>query len=109
MEPHIINRSLSLMTAVIFFVAYGKKIRTMDDEYVTIAHNAMEGLNKASVPGAYLIELIPFAKYIPSWFPGAKVKRDAEQTYPWVRMLMEKPYGEVKRAVVSSYFLTCVV
>lgn len=96
---HRYNR---LVAAVIFLVVYGKKISGMEDEYVSLAHHAMNGLNKVSVPGAYWIDYVPFAKYIPSWLPGTTAKKDAEECLSWVTAMKEKPYGEVKAAIVSS-------
>ncbi|KAJ7468777.1 hypothetical protein FB451DRAFT_1401131 [Mycena latifolia] len=30
-------------------------------------------------PGAFLIEVLPILKYVPSWFPGANFKRLAKK------------------------------
>lgn len=90
-----------LVVSVIFSTTYGKKISGPDDEYVTIAHNAVHGGGLALVPGRFWVEFMPLLRYIPSWVPGAAFQKVAEKTRPWVLQTKEKGYNEAKEANVS--------
>lgn len=39
-------------------VAYGMEVRDNDD-FITVAEEAMEGLSAAAVPGAFIVDLLP--------------------------------------------------
>jgi hypothetical protein len=41
-------------------------------------------------------------RYIPTWFPGAKFKRDAQSIKPNVRAQFEVPYDMVKEKMVIA-------
>ncbi|KAH8093203.1 CyP450 monooxygenase [Cristinia sonorae] len=90
------------VTSVIFFVAYGRKIASMDDEYVTLAEIAVDGVSQALVPGAWWVEFLPFLKHVPSWVPGTTSKKLAEKYRPHVINMINKPYEEVKVALVRT-------
>ncbi|TCD61737.1 hypothetical protein EIP91_007986 [Steccherinum ochraceum] len=87
-----------LFTAIIFDVAYGKRISGMNDEYVVTAEEALASL--AAAPGVYWIEYgMPLLKHIPSWVPGMKSKKTAEKVLPLVLNMKDTPYAEVKAEV----------
>ncbi|KAH8091048.1 cytochrome P450 [Cristinia sonorae] len=88
-----------LIAAIIVTVTYGKRIASMDDEYVTVVQTAMEGLSKATVPGMFWIEFFPFLKHVPSWVPGMTSKKIAEWYKQFVIEMREKAFLEVKAAV----------
>lgn len=73
----------------------------MDDEYIKTAEVAAEGLIKAMVPGAFLVELFPFLGHLPSWLPGARSKKFAMKYLPHVKRLRDQSYLEVKNAIVG--------
>ena len=91
-----------LITSIIFSVTYGKKINNMDDEYVTYAQRGVEGISQATIPGIYWVEYIPLLKYIPSWVPGTTSRKLADKYLPYVLGMRDKPYNEVKAAMVRQ-------
>ncbi|KAI0819582.1 CyP450 monooxygenase [Trametes gibbosa] len=66
-----------LVAASILSLGYGIEITSHDDHYVKMLHKALKLMEAASVPGKYLVELIPSLQYLPNWFPGTQFKRDA--------------------------------
>jgi len=90
------------VTSVIFYVTYGKKIATMDDESVVAARLSVEGLSTAIVPGAFWIEFLPFLRYLPSWIPFMSSKRTAEEYLTHVINMRDKPYFEVKDSLARG-------
>ena len=69
-----------------------------------MAQTVMEGFGKANIPGIYLVDYFPILKHVPSWVPGTAAKRLAEHYAPYVVSSREKPYEEVKQAIVSVFF-----
>lgn len=92
---------IRLITSIIFVVTYGKKIETLEHEYVTMAEIALEGLNKSSIPGEHWVEFLPFLRFLPTWLPGTRSRRIAEHYLPFVTKMFDQPYAEIKAAVVS--------
>jgi hypothetical protein len=70
---------------------YGIAIQEYDDLYVSIAEEpclSLNGVAQAGIPGALWVDLIPFLKYVPSWFPGAGFQRKATR---WRGVLTQWP------------------
>ncbi|KAH9483711.1 Cytochrome P450 monooxygenase COX2 [Psilocybe cubensis] len=64
--------------AMIMDIAYGARVEdSSTDPHVLKIEEALEGLTEAGVPGAFLVDIMPILKYVPSWFPGAGFKRKA--------------------------------
>ncbi|KAF7311496.1 Cytochrome P450 [Mycena kentingensis (nom. inval.)] len=64
-------------SAVILRIAYGYELKDESDPLLELVRNVMEEFSEAAVPGAFLVDLIPLLKYVPSWMPGAGFKRKA--------------------------------
>ncbi|KAF7350121.1 Cytochrome P450 [Mycena venus] len=82
---------------IIMSVAYGIDVLPSNDPYVSLAYEAVETLSNAGVPGKYLVDSLPILKYVPSWFPGAGFKRDAEEWTKLSQRLADAPLAETKR------------
>jgi hypothetical protein len=77
----------------------------VDDQYedplVNIAEKAMQGFARASEPGAFLVDIIPLLKYVPSWVPGAGFQKEAVRMRSELEKLYDVPYAFVKREMVK--------
>ncbi|ESK84364.1 cytochrome p450 [Moniliophthora roreri MCA 2997] len=87
-----------MFAATIMDIAYGIPVEKRSDEYIEIAETALEGLSAAAVPGAYLVDQLPFLKYVPSWFPGASFQRKAAYWKYLSETMVHKSYNAVKDA-----------
>ncbi|KAF8880411.1 cytochrome P450 [Infundibulicybe gibba] len=56
--------------ATIMAILYGHNISSLDDEFVCIAEEALDGGAKAVLPGAALVNIFPALRHIPPWLPG---------------------------------------
>jgi hypothetical protein len=62
--------------ALILDLTYGYKIKEEgSDPLVDLADKALIEFSIVTTTGAFLVDLLPWLKYIPSWFPGAGFKR----------------------------------
>ena len=75
-------------------------INDLDDDYVKLAQLAMEGMALGRIPGAHWVEYFPIMKWIPGWVPGAGFKKLANVYKPIVEEMAQKPFMEVRDAVV---------
>ncbi|KAJ0421285.1 cytochrome P450 [Aspergillus carlsbadensis] len=79
--------------AVILKIAYGYDIDPHGpDPLVALANEALENFSVAATPGAWMVDTIPFLKYLPNWFPGAGFKRTAATWRKNLLTTIEKPY-----------------
>lgn len=100
--PASLNRwTVSSFTGgIVLALGYGIQVKHMDDPYIKLAQRAIGLLNDASGPGKYLVDVIPWLKYIPDWFPGAKFKRDAKEWRKVTEEFKESPFQATKQDMV---------
>ncbi|KAF8189525.1 cytochrome P450 [Mycena galopus ATCC 62051] len=94
---HFMEHFRQWASKIIMSVTYGIDVLPSEDPYVSLAYQAVEGLSYAGVPGRYLVDALPILKYVPSWFPGARFKRDAEEWKRFSQRLADVPLAETKR------------
>ena len=67
------------------------------DPLITLADRALDQFSQATVPGRWLVDLIPIIAHTPEWFPGVEFKRLARI---WRRTLLKSvniPYNFAKK------------
>lgn len=74
LEAHLQRESGSLMLETLYGYTANAKGR---DPLVVLINKFMAAFNDAAVPGAWLIDVIPWLKYVPDWMPGAGFKKTA--------------------------------
>ncbi|RPD54269.1 cytochrome P450 [Lentinus tigrinus ALCF2SS1-6] len=87
-----------LFTAVIMRVVYGLDLKP-DDDYIHTGDRAITAFNLAFLPGRYLVETFPIMRFIPTWFPGAKFKRDAAGWRDAVLRMRNEPWEGAVKAI----------
>ncbi|KAI0145193.1 cytochrome P450 [Xylariaceae sp. FL1272] len=83
--------------ATVLDIAYGYTAETDgDDVLINMVHNSMDNFARAAVPGAFMVDILPFLKYMPTWMPGTGFKRTAQEWAAELLDIAEKPYAYVK-------------
>ncbi|KAM0289149.1 hypothetical protein ACHAO9_006369 [Fusarium lateritium] len=78
--------------SVILKIAYNYTAEPFkEDVLINMAGKSMDDFATAGVPGAFLVDILPFY-----WMPGANFKRLARQWSSELEDLLEKPYAFVK-------------
>lgn len=85
-------------------IAYGIEIKQDNDPYIEASAEGVHPVIAAAAPGAFLVDSIPLLKYVPAWFPGASFQRKARRWRALARTMLEMPYAEAKRLIVSTEF-----
>ena len=91
---------LSSTGAIAISLAYGLKFRDVNDPFIGLAQRAIKSLLDAAIPGAFLVDLIPWLKYVPEWMPGAGFQKQANE---WKRLQKDFhniPYDEALKNLV---------
>ncbi|KAI0635409.1 cytochrome P450 [Trametes polyzona] len=79
---------------LILSLTYGLSVETADSEYICQAEDTMRIVTKATVPGAFLCDLMPWMKYLPSWLPFHK---EALHGREMIDRMVSKPFDLVMR------------
>lgn len=85
---------------IILKLAYGYEVQGEHDPYVELVGEVMDQFGEAFRPGAYLVDMLPFLRYLPSWFPGTGFKRTAVQWRETLEQMVDVPFNMVKQRVV---------
>lgn len=83
-------------------ITYGIEVLAENDPYVEMAEAALDSVNRASTPGAYMVDVFPLLKFVPAWVPGAGFQRKAKE---WKRLLddvIDMPYAVLKKQMASE-------
>ena len=89
-----------MVTSTITSATYGRPIPSKDDEYFIMAQMAMEGIDKAVIPGVHWVDYFPILRHVPSWVPGAAAQKLAKFYRPYLKVLREMPFLGVKEDMV---------
>ena len=93
----------SLFAATITKIAYGIDVQESDDPYILRAEDALDGLNQATIPGAFWVDFFPILKYVPRWFPGAGFQKKAAGWREINAIMIEKPFRYVEEQLVGGH------
>lgn len=89
----------SMVGATILDVAYGIEVQPLNDPYIRTAEAAFASVSQATLPGAFLVDMLPILKYMPSWMPGAGFKRKAKAWKKLADDVLEVPFATMKQAM----------
>ncbi|KUI57327.1 O-methylsterigmatocystin oxidoreductase [Cytospora mali] len=91
--------------AIILKLGYGYTINPHElDPLVDIADRALEQFSAATVPGVWLVDTLPFLRYLPEWMPGAGFKKTARQWKATLMELAERPMQFVRKQMVEQHY-----
>ena len=93
----------STFAATIMKIGYGIVVQESDDPYISIAEEVLNGAAEAGIPGTFLVDMSPFLKYVPSWFPGAGFQKKASRWRELVTTMAEKPFRHVQEQLVLIF------
>ncbi|KAF8168214.1 cytochrome P450 [Crassisporium funariophilum] len=88
--------------SIVLKVAYGYEVKAENDFYIKLAKEAIQPLFLVVHAGTYLVEYLPLLKNIPTWFPGATFKRQAEIWSRTAKDLCDIPFDKVKQAMANG-------
>ncbi|SJL11893.1 uncharacterized protein ARMOST_15307 [Armillaria ostoyae] len=104
-RPEDFMTHLRYMAArVIMSITYGIDTLPEGDPFVTTAEDALHTIAMAARPGAFLVDSLPFLKYVPAWFPGAGFQRKASEWKVLARRMVDMPYEKAIRLIADDSY-----
>lgn len=88
--------------SIILKLVYGYNVQSHQDGYVELANEAMKGLSQVVHAGSFLVDFLPILKYVPSWLPGAKFKRQAKEWSRSSLALKNRPFDLLKTSIANG-------
>ena len=92
----------STFAAITMRISYGIELQQANDKYFAMIERLAEVGESITVPGRFLVEAIPWLRFIPSWLPGAGFKRYAAAAKRDILYTVDYLFGTAKDAMVSS-------
>ena len=86
--------------AIILKMSHGYDIREDNDLVVSVVDTATEQFSLATSPGAFLVDVFPVLRYMPSWLPGAGFQRKAIEWKRVIDQMADIPHEFVKARMV---------
>ncbi|KAH9162720.1 cytochrome P450 [Lactarius sanguifluus] len=65
--------------AIMLRISHGYKPKAEGDSLIRVADEATTHLNVLLSPGLFAVDLLPFLRYIPEWFPGGGFHKTARE------------------------------
>ncbi|KAG6887848.1 hypothetical protein C0995_012238 [Termitomyces sp. Mi166 len=96
---------LRFSTSIIIQVGYGHQIVSDNDQYLNIAQECCQIAKELGPLGATPVDIFPFLRFFPSWFPGTYFSNFAQNSFRAFRRLREYPYHQMSKGTARPSFL----
>ncbi|THH14168.1 hypothetical protein EW146_g6132 [Bondarzewia mesenterica] len=83
-------------------IAYAHDVEPSGDRYIDIAERSVAMVSNSVFPGAVLVNVFPFLRNLPDWFPGTYFKTYAKRCAALTREMRDKPFEAVKACMVDG-------
>ncbi|KAI0320146.1 cytochrome P450 [Amylostereum chailletii] len=88
--------------STILLLLYGYDAESLDDDFLSLAEDFMDAVNKVILPGAVLVNVFPLLKYLPSWLPGMGFKTSAARCKEVGYRARQRGYDYVKERMAEG-------
>ncbi|CAE7069787.1 unnamed protein product [Rhizoctonia solani] len=91
------------VAAEILSSVYGYTVEDTRDPLVRDSATLVENFTIAAIPGNFLVNFVPWLKYVPEWFPGAQWKRNIMEWRQLKDRVVDGPYEWTKSQIASGF------
>ncbi|KIJ60639.1 hypothetical protein HYDPIDRAFT_116936 [Hydnomerulius pinastri MD-312] len=99
-QPDEFAKALHLASGrIIQSVTYGFAVNTPSELYLHDMEKTMEMVTEYVRPGAFLVDIFPFLKHLPAWFPFNTIHKTAAAGRELLLRSSDRPFGHVKQLV----------
>ncbi|KAJ7638494.1 cytochrome P450 [Roridomyces roridus] len=88
--------------AIILRISHGYVVKENNDPFVQLAEKATEQFALSTAPGAFMVDLIPALRHVPTWFPLTGWRVKANIWAATLHQMVEQPYNFVKHQMVAG-------
>ncbi|KAK7049434.1 hypothetical protein VNI00_006035 [Paramarasmius palmivorus] len=79
--------------ATIIGIMYGHDVASNNDYFVDLAEKALGTFVTFAATSGALVNIFPFMRYLPAWFPGCGFQYIVREGRDWVHDMVDKPYS----------------
>jgi len=94
--------------SAIMRIVYGYDLERDDDPLLCHANMVMEDFSEACGVGKWIVDVLPFLKYVPAWVPGAGFKNVAQKMRADVDKFYDGPFNLVKQRMADGTAVSSV-
>ncbi|KAJ7653505.1 cytochrome P450, partial [Mycena rosella] len=87
----------TVAAAIVMATIYGYDIKPTHDKFVDLSEEAVKRVCESVFPGAFLVNSLPFLRYLPSWFPGCSFQRYGQETKELLAEMRDVPLEFVRK------------
>jgi hypothetical protein len=91
---------LSMAGEIIILITYGIKVKEYDDPFIIAAEKGVRAAFQATIPGSFLVDMMPWLRWVPEWMPGAGFQKVARECKEQAEIMLNDPLNATKRDVV---------
>ncbi|KAJ8088052.1 hypothetical protein PM082_013603 [Marasmius tenuissimus] len=86
-------------------VAYGWPVKDDDDYLVSLMKEAFAVSEELTRPGRWLVDVFPWLRFIPSWFPGGGFHLKAKEYREKMDPIDQFPHARVKEQMATGSYI----
>ncbi|KAF4617510.1 hypothetical protein D9613_005757 [Agrocybe pediades] len=83
-------------------LAYGLPIKRTDDPLIELAEHALSTMNASVLQSNFLVNVLPFLKYVPEFLPGTGFKAKAREWKKLQEDLVSRPFEIVQQQMTAA-------
>ncbi|KAF9522383.1 cytochrome P450 [Crepidotus variabilis] len=95
-------------SAIMMSAIYDYNAASMDDHYLKIVEKSVENIAIAAMPGAFLVNDLPFLRHVPEWFPGGGFKAFVRETKMWTDQMRNDTLRIVQNKIEAGEASDCL-
>ncbi|GJE86534.1 cytochrome P450 [Phanerochaete sordida] len=88
--------------AIVLNITYGYDVREGADPIVEAVDRATDQFSAITSPGAFLVDVFPVLRYLPSWVPGARFKKQLPEYRRTIDAMADLPFDFVKAQMAKQ-------
>ncbi|KXN83066.1 O-methylsterigmatocystin oxidoreductase [Leucoagaricus sp. SymC.cos] len=86
----------------IISLAYGLPVKRVNDPWMALAEEGLTCITSAVLPGKWVVDIFPFLKHLPEWFPGAGFQKWAKEGRELITRLFNEPFEASKKLIANG-------
>ncbi|KAF8608281.1 cytochrome P450 [Ceratobasidium sp. AG-I] len=86
----------------IMSTVYGYTVTTSDDYFVRRVEAALDNFSRAALPTNFMVNFIPWLKYVPDWVPGTGWKHTMSEWCKLRDSMVREPYDWTKTQIANG-------
>ncbi|GAB1517009.1 hypothetical protein RhiTH_000052 [Rhizoctonia solani] len=81
---------------------YGYEVTSAHDPFLHLAETTMEHWGEAAIPGNFLVNVMPWIRYIPEWVPGSGWKKIVKVWKEETKEVVNFPFNYTKQQIAQG-------